>query len=67
MKKIYSPCKDCQRRAIGCHSTCEDYIEYTNKSAEMFRYILNNKVKDEKLNNVIIGNREKRKKRRHEQ
>lgn len=26
-----SPCKDCERRAVGCHSTCPDYAEYKNK------------------------------------
>lgn len=20
-------CKDCQRRTVGCHGTCEDYLE----------------------------------------
>lgn len=23
-----SPCKDCEEREVGCHSTCEKYIEY---------------------------------------
>ena len=27
MKK-YSPCKGCEDRHIGCHSTCEKYAEY---------------------------------------
>lgn len=22
------PCKDCQERQLGCHSTCEKYLEY---------------------------------------
>ena len=22
------PCKDCKRRHLGCHSTCEEYIAY---------------------------------------
>lgn len=26
------PCKDCNKRAIGCHSTCAEYKEYlTNR------------------------------------
>lgn len=24
----YCPCKDCDKRQIGCHSTCKDYKEY---------------------------------------
>lgn len=23
-----SPCKDCTRRVVGCHSACEDYSAY---------------------------------------
>lgn len=23
-----SPCKDCEDRCIGCHTTCGDYAEY---------------------------------------
>lgn len=25
------PCKNCDMRVIGCHSTCSDYIDYKNK------------------------------------
>lgn len=28
MVKDKAPCKDCDRREIGCHSTCIDYISY---------------------------------------
>lgn len=30
---IASPCKDCGRREIGCHSSCEAYIEYAKERA----------------------------------
>jgi len=23
-----APCKDCQKRELGCHATCEDYLAY---------------------------------------
>ena len=26
------PCKDCPNRQVGCHSTCEKYIEYKKES-----------------------------------
>lgn len=26
--KPESPCKDCDNRKLGCHSTCEDYIAF---------------------------------------
>lgn len=25
---LSSPCYDCKKRFIGCHSSCEDYISY---------------------------------------
>ena len=25
---IKAPCKDCKNREIGCHETCELYIQY---------------------------------------
>lgn len=25
------PCKDCKKRCVGCHSTCEEYIECREK------------------------------------
>lgn len=33
---ISSPCKDCIKREVGCHSRCTDYIEY-RKSLEDIR------------------------------
>ena len=26
-----SPCKDCTERQVGCHSTCEKYLEWNKK------------------------------------
>lgn len=26
--RIPSPCKDCERRELGCHDRCGDYISY---------------------------------------
>ena len=25
---VKGPCKDCERRSVGCHATCEDYNFY---------------------------------------
>lgn len=27
-------CKGCEKRQVGCHVTCEDYIEFTKKNEE---------------------------------
>ena len=29
-----SPCKGCEYRVIGCHSTCAAYIKYSNNRKE---------------------------------
>lgn len=29
-----APCKNCEFRAVGCHSVCEKYIEYKRKNDE---------------------------------
>lgn len=28
LQNITPPCKDCENRKMGCHSTCKDYKEY---------------------------------------
>ena len=30
-------CKDCERRHVGCHATCEIYIEYRKKRDEWLK------------------------------
>ena len=25
---LYPPCKDCEKRKVGCHQSCADYISY---------------------------------------
>ena len=37
MSRIYyadSPCKDCEDRAVGCHSSCEKYMNWKLSSSE---------------------------------
>ena len=36
MKKITkSPCRNCDKRQVGCHSSCEDYIAFKNYLGEV--------------------------------
>lgn len=30
-RNVHSPCLDCERRFVGCHSTCEDYKAFRDK------------------------------------
>ena len=29
-----SPCKDCQKRFLGCHSVCKEYKDFVEENAE---------------------------------
>ena len=35
MMKPQAPCKDCYKRYLGCHSECDDYIDYSNKQQKI--------------------------------
>lgn len=38
MSKIYngvSPCKGCEKRQVGCHSTCAEYAEWKQSGIEV--------------------------------
>lgn len=30
----YNPCTNCDKRVVGCHGSCEEYLEFSNKLAE---------------------------------
>ena len=40
-------CKDCERRTVGCHSTCEDYLEDKARWQETQRKIRIAKLAEE--------------------
>lgn len=63
MKKIYSPCFKCERHAIGCHGTCEDYAKYQNEIRINYN-VFSNYATDGKVKNVLIRNMERRKRQR---
>lgn len=29
MPRTKAPCKDCEERFVGCHGTCEKFLEYS--------------------------------------
>ena len=33
--RLQAPCKDCEKRYLGCHSECDDYIDYSNKQQKI--------------------------------
>ena len=41
--KIVAPCKDCERRHVGCHSECDDYDKYIKIKKERSAQIRKNR------------------------
>ena len=41
------PCKDCQKREVGCHGNCTDYIQWAKEKRD-----LNNAVKKYKSDSL---------------
>ena len=55
-------CKDCEKRTLGCHSTCEEYIQFSKERREML-----DKMREENRilwNEVSDRNRSKQRMRR---
>lgn len=32
---LQPPCKDCEKRHVGCHSSCEDYKMYHDENVKL--------------------------------
>lgn len=41
-----APCKDCADRELGCHSTCERYLEFLKYQKERKAIIAENRIAD---------------------
>lgn len=42
-------CKDCEERHVGCHGTCERYLEAKSRHDEFVRAVNQNKKKESVL------------------
>ena len=31
-----APCKDCQKRELGCHTTCEEYLAFHEERVKIY-------------------------------
>ena len=47
---IITPCKDCMERYIGCHSSCEKYIEWRKEFDEQKKEILKVRIVENEAN-----------------
>lgn len=62
---VYCSCKDCIERHVGCHSTCEKYLEFLKKNEEEKKLIQEMKLQDSILHKfgvpgICCGNKVKR-------
>ena len=57
------PCLNCEKRHVGCHSSCEEYAEFKRKKKKKKEI----KRKQEELQNIVCGyvfeSREKQRRR----
>ena len=42
--RVFSPCKDCTRRKVGCQGKCKDYEKYLEEYHAMKKYISPNEA-----------------------
>lgn len=59
MNTSESPCHFCDRRVVGCHSTCEDYKKYCDEIAKIHQL----KLADQEKDAQIKGYEQQKKKR----
>lgn len=44
MAKIDDPCYECDKRKVGCHSTCEPYLKWSDGVRELHAAIQKEKI-----------------------
>lgn len=44
MTNIKAPCKDCQNRQLGCHGSCQAYLDYDSRNKQINVKKLNDQI-----------------------
>ena len=55
-------CKDCEKRKVGCHSTCEDYLKEKRQREELKRKIYKARDKERDILYQEVNRNERLKK-----
>lgn len=55
-------CKDCEKRKVGCHSTCEDYMKEKRQREELKRKIYKERDKERDILYQEVNRNERLKK-----
>lgn len=48
------PCKDCQKRQVGCHSNCEDYLCVKNAMLEEKRKFIQSCIEEKRFEDYLV-------------
>ena len=59
-KSSKSPCKDCDKRKLGCHGICNDYMEYKKSAANMNKLVTTKKSRESDCVGIAIGKKKVR-------
>lgn len=59
MTRLIAPCKGCDKREVGCHAVCEEYIAF-RKAKDKLNAELKKKAMQEQEQNDIEKSRKKR-------
>jgi hypothetical protein len=59
-----APCKDCPDRFVGCHSTCEKYIQYKKEGREEWLKHRDDYIRQREIEEYTIMAKQKSKRRR---
>lgn len=51
-----APCKDCHKRSVTCHSTCEEYRNWSGERREMLDAQYKDRMTQVALNEIKFGN-----------
>ena len=52
-----APCKDCDKHTATCHSTCKDYIDWSEERKKMLEAEYKDRLTQIALNDIKYGNR----------
>lgn len=55
-----SPCKDCEKRKLGCHDICTDYIEYKKSANDINVLVATKKSRESACVRIAIGKKKVR-------
>ncbi len=64
MNKPDSPCHNCDRRVLGCHVNCRDYIIYCEENARIKELLHADQEKDAQIRGYEHEKKQKKKVKR---